>query len=151
MSDDLADLYQEMVLDHGKRPRNRRRIPGAHRSAEGFNPLCGDRVVVDLLLAADAPVIRDVAFEGSGCAVCMASASMMTEAVRGRSIENAVALAGRFRESLVQNQPMRADDDERLRSLQGVRRFPMRVKCATLPWHALTAAVRGEDSRVSTE
>jgi len=151
MSDDLAGLYQEMVLDHGKRPRNRRRIPGAHRSAEGFNPLCGDRVIVDLLLADGAAVISDAAFEGSGCAVCMASASMMTEAVRDLSIDDAVALAGRFRASLINDQPMRADDDERLRSLHGVRRFPMRVKCATLPWHALTAAVRGGESRVSTE
>jgi len=140
----LDELYQDVMLDHAKQPRNYRRIDDASGDAEGFNPLCGDRVHVYVTLAGDR--IEDIAFEGSGCAISTASASMMTEALEGRTRGEARDMFERFR-----NMVSGREDDgasavvEDLRALEGVRRFPMRVKCATLPWHAMLSAIRDEN------
>jgi nitrogen fixation NifU-like protein len=147
---DLRELYQEVILDHGKRPRNFRAVAAADRTAEGHNPLCGDKVVVYVTL--DDGVIADVAFQGAGCAISTASASMMTTRLKGKTIAEAEQLFERFHRLLTGE--ARPDDERALGSLQalgGVRAFPLRVKCASLPWHALRAALRDERARVSTE
>lgn len=146
MSSDLRSLYQEVILDHYKRPRNFGPLEGADRHADGYNPLCGDRVSVHLKLAGDG-TIEGVSFEGSGCAISTASASMMTEAVAGRSTEEALALHTRFHRALTDRE---GEGDlaglGKLEALSGVREYPVRIKCATLAWHALKAALeaRGE-------
>jgi len=142
MSEDVRNLYRDVVLDHARRPRNRRRIEGA-RSAKGDNPLCGDRVTVYAEVDGDA--VRDVAFEGAGCAISMASASMMTEAVRGRSPGDAARIADGLRAVVGAGGTVlpRAELGP-LAALAGVRGFPSRVKCALLAWIALEAALGGE-------
>ena len=148
MSDDLRDLYQEVIVDHSKRPRNLRANEAATHHAEGYNPLCGDRLT--LYLRVTDGVISDVAFEGAGCAISKASASMMTDAVKGRTIVEADALFERFHR-MVTTPPDRAVEDlGKLSSLAGVREFPVRVKCASLAWHTLKAAM-AQKPRVSTE
>lgn len=144
----LDDLYQDLMLEHAKQPRNFRRIADASADAEGFNPLCGDRVHVYMTLSDGR--IDDIAFEGSGCAISTASASMMTEALEGRTREEAQALFRRFRRMVSGEDVEPADQEglDELRALAGVRRFPMRVKCATLPWHAMLSAIGdGEDDQ----
>jgi nitrogen fixation NifU-like protein len=134
MSDDLRDLYQDLILDHGKRPRNFRAVSDANHEALGHNPLCGDRI--SLYVTTDANgIIQDAAFQGSGCAISVASASMMTEMLKGKTTD-ATGL----------------DEDavDRIKALAGVRDYPIRVKCATLPWHTLQAALKDE-KKVSTE
>lgn len=150
MSDDLNDLYQELIVDHAMRPHNRREIPDTGHVAQGDNPTCGDRVKVYVRLSGDR--LDDVSFTGAGCAVCMASASMMTDAVRDKSTSEADSLFNRFHD-LVTGQAAQDTDDGlgELAALGGVRRFPIRVKCATLPWHALRAALGAADKPVSTE
>ncbi|MCM2268468.1 MAG: SUF system NifU family Fe-S cluster assembly protein [Thermoanaerobaculia bacterium] len=146
---ELQDLYQEILLDHYKRPRNFGPLAASDGDAEGHNPLCGDRVEVHVKLDGDR--LTEVRFEGSGCAISTASASMMTEAVRGKSRQETAALYERFHELVTGAAPA---DDERLgelASLGGVREFPMRVKCATLAWHTLRAALEGGARSVSTE
>lgn len=146
---ELQDLYQEILLDHYKRPRNFGPLAASDGDAEGHNPLCGDRVEVHVKLDGDR--LTDVRFEGSGCAISTASASMMTEAVRGKTRQETAALYERFHELVTGAAPA---DDERLgelASLGGVREFPMRVKCATLAWHTLRAALEGGARSVSTE
>jgi nitrogen fixation NifU-like protein len=150
--DDLRDLYQEVILDHGKHPRNFRHPEDCNRHAEGDNPLCGDRLTVYLKVD-EAGVVRDVAFEGRGCAISMASASMMTEIVKGKTQTQAQALFERFHDFVTgrAGDDTAGDDDlEKLVVLAGVKQFPMRVKCATLAWHTMTAAMAGEQT-VSTE
>ena len=148
MSSELRELYQDIILDHNRRPRNFGALPAASHRAEGHNPLCGDQVAVAVQL--DGEVIRDIAFEGSGCAISTASASLMTEAVRGKTVEEALRLFGRFHAVLTGAAP--ADDElGKLAALEGVREYPMRVKCATLAWHTLKAALDREDLPVSTE
>jgi nitrogen fixation protein NifU and related proteins len=153
MSSDLRDLYQETILDHGRRPRNFRRIAGADRSAQGHNPLCGDRLT--LYLAMDGDRVKDAAFDGAGCAISTASASLMTEAVKGRTQVEAEALFGRFHDMLTApGEPGEEGDDEGLGKLavfSGVREFPMRIKCATLAWHTLRAALDHTHGEVTTE
>jgi len=147
---ELHDLYQEILLDHYKRPRNFGPLAGADGDAEGHNPLCGDRVHVHVKLDGDR--LGEVRFEGSGCAISTASASMMTEAVRGKTRADAEALYERFHD--VVTGAAAADDEAlgELAALAGVREFPMRVKCATLAWHTLRAALEGGGARrVSTE
>jgi nitrogen fixation NifU-like protein len=149
---DLRDLYQEIILDHTRHPRNFGPMPGANRTSEGHNPLCGDQIKVHVDLADG--VIRDIGFEGTGCAISTASASLMTEELRGRSLEEAQALFQKFHRLLTVGD---GADDPALESLtvfSGVREYPMRVKCATLAWHTLKAALEGEDpsqNTVSTE
>lgn len=135
---EMRELYQEMILDHHRHPRNSGRLAGANRQAEGFNPLCGDRVIVYALL--DGETIRDLSFEGTGCAICMASCSLMTEELKGRTIPEAEALFGRFHDLVTDGTPD-VDSLGKLAVFEGVREFPVRVKCATLPWHALRAAI----------
>lgn len=143
--DDLRDLYQEVILDHGRNPRNFRQ-PGDHnRHAEGDNPLCGDRLAVYLRID-DSGIVQDAAFEGHGCAISMASASIMTEMVRGRSEDEARALFDQFHRLVTGtdgDQEEGGVDLDKLVVMSGVREFPVRVKCATLPWHAMTAAMAG--------
>ena len=148
MSADLHDLYQEVILDHNRRPRNFRTIESG-RKAEGFNPLCGDRLTVYLRL--DGGVITDVSFQGSGCAISKASASLMTESVKGKTVEEAEALFGRFQRMIMAPPDSPADQMGKLTALAGVRQFPVRVKCASLAWHTLHAAIGARDELVSTE
>jgi nitrogen fixation NifU-like protein len=148
---DLRELYQEVILDHSKRPRNFHALPDANRKAEGYNPLCGDRETVYLELEDD--VVKDVAFEGAGCAISTASASMMTESVKGKTRAEADALVDRVH-GLVTGALPQAPGSPGLGKLEvfsGVREFPIRVKCATLPWHTFKAALQGDASTVSTE
>lgn len=142
----LDDLYQATILDHGRKPRNHRRLEGATHRAEGFNPLCGDRLVLELRVAGDC--IEDAAFEGCGCAISQASASLMSLEVKGLSTEEATGLSQRLRLALTKDGP--TDDLGELECLLGVRRYANRVKCATLAWHALDSAL-GEGGVVSTE
>jgi nitrogen fixation NifU-like protein len=149
---ELRDLYQEVILDHSKRPRNFGELAGANRRAEGYNPLCGDRETVYVRLEDD--VLKDVGFRGAGCAISTASASMMTESLKGKTREEAEALFGRFHDLITgadgRTETSRADLGK-LKVFSGVREFPVRVKCATLPWHTMKAALAGEDRTVSTE
>jgi nitrogen fixation NifU-like protein len=147
---DLRDLYQEVILDHNRKPRNFGRLAGANRSAEGFNPMCGDKLTLYLKLVDG--VIDDVRFEGSGCAISTASASLMTEALKGKSEAEVKAMFEGFHALLTTGDG--ADPAVplgKLRVLSGVREFPVRVKCATLAWHTLNAALRGESHPVSTD
>jgi nitrogen fixation NifU-like protein len=149
MLDDLRELYQEVILDHGKSPRNFRDVEDATAHAHGANPLCGDQLVVYLKVDGDGR-IEDVSFVGKGCAISVASASMMTELVKGRTIDEAREMFQRFHEMCTgddsgANSVLLEDDLEKLNVLSGVRAFPVRVKCATLPWHTLNAAMDGKD------
>jgi nitrogen fixation NifU-like protein len=152
MLDELRELYQEVILDHGKKPRNFRRPEHPTNEAAGRNPLCGDQLVVYLDIAADGR-IADAAFVGKGCAISMASAAMMTEIVKGKTVDEAKALFESFHHMCTDDdaEPVEGDEEmEKLQVLSGVRQFPVRVKCATLPWHTLTAAIEGV-KEVSTE
>ena len=150
IDDDLRDLYQEVILDHGKNPRNFRHPEDASHEALGNNPLCGDRLTVYLRLD-EKRNIRDAAFEGKGCAISIASASMMTDMVKGRPLAEAQALFERFHRMCTEDDDGGIADGfenelEKLRVMSGVRQFPMRVKCATLAWHTMNAAAEGEDA-----
>jgi nitrogen fixation protein NifU and related proteins len=150
VSTDLRELYQTVILDHNKRPRNQGSPPDANRHAEGHNPLCGDRLSVHVTV--DGGVVKDVGFEGQGCAISKASASLMTEAIKGRPIAEAERLFRAFHE-LVTSDPRVAPDTSQLGKLAvfgGVREFPIRVKCATLCWHTLNSAL-ADGGEVSTE
>lgn len=145
---ELSDLYQEVILDHNRRPRNFHALAGASHTAEGFNPLCGDRLTLYLKL--DGETIEDVSFVGSGCAISKASASMMTDALKGHTIAEANTLFDRFHRMVTTPPDQAVEDMGKLSSLAGVREFPVRVKCASLAWHTLKAAMGGE-RRTSTE
>jgi nitrogen fixation NifU-like protein len=152
MSSELRDLYQEVILDHNRKPRNFRKLASPTRDAEGYNPLCGDRVTVEIALEGD--VIRDIGFQGSGCAISRASASLMTADIKGKLVAEAEAVFARFRAMLTEN--FAGGDDAaaqlgKLAVFEGVREFPSRIKCATLPWHTLHAALAGQTEPVSTE
>ena len=148
---DLQDLYQEVLMDHNRRPRNFRKLENANRTADGFNPLCGDKIV--LYLDVEDGLITDVGFQGAGCAISRASASMMTDGIRGKTVEEAEELFSGFRE-LITRQPGEDVDTEALGDLEvlgGVAAFPARIKCATLSWHTLKAALNGKVEAVTTE
>jgi len=148
---DLRELYQQVVLDHNRSPRNFRTIPDATRTVEGTNPLCGDQITLYVVL--DGDVIQDVAFTGSGCAISQASASLMTAAVKGKRREEAEALFRAFH-AMVTGGPVNEPDTKtlgKLAALGGVRQFPARVKCANLAWHTLHEALHGSGDPVSTE
>ena len=152
--DDLRDLYQEVILDHGRKPRNFRRLEDADRHARGDNPLCGDRMELWVKLDGEGH-IADAAFQGKGCAISMASASLMTETVRGKSAAEAQELGTKFRELAMTGTcpdcgADLAEEMERLQVLGGVAEYPSRVKCATLAWHTLNAALDGT-KEVSSE
>ena len=145
----VEDLYQEIILEHNKRPRNFGPLAGATHSANGFNPLCGDEIRISLKV--DAGVIREVHFEGQGCAISRASASMMTESIRGKTVEAALALATSVVGALRgETKELVFEREGDVASLTGVSKFPARIKCATLAWHALEGALSGRQS-VSTE
>ncbi len=147
---ELSDLYQEVILDHNRRPRNFRVVERASRTREGYNPLCGDRLTLYVTLDGDR--IADVAFQGSGCAISKASASLMTEALKGKTIVDARALFERFHNMVTSSPDSPAPDLGKLSVLAGVREFPTRVKCASLAWHTLKAAVSEDGAGpVSTE
>jgi nitrogen fixation NifU-like protein len=145
---DLNELYQEVILDHNRRPRNYRRLDGASHHAEGYNPLCGDRVTVFVQIDGDR--ISDVAFEGSGCAISKASASLMTDRVKGSTVAEARDLFERFHRMVTTPPDQDVEELGKLSALAGVREFPVRVKCASLAWHTLKAAMDHED-KISTE
>ena len=146
---DLRDLYQEVILEHSKAPRNYRELQAADHKAEGYNPLCGDRYTVYLQMEGDS--IRDIGFQGSGCAISKASASMMTQSLKGKTRAEAQELFDNFHQVVTG----RANDDQaelgKLAVFSGVSEFPLRVKCATLAWHTLQAALEGKQEAVSTE
>ncbi len=147
---ELSELYQQVILDHNKKPRNFRKLETANHYAEGYNPLCGDHLTVYMNLEDDC--VTDVGFEGSGCAISKASASMMTQAVKGKSKEQAETLFKQFH-SMVTGELDEENEENTLGNLKifaGVREFPVRVKCATLPWHTMHAALNKED-QASTE
>ncbi len=146
---DLRDLYQEVILDHNRRPRNFGPLPAANRRAEGHNPLCGDRVTVYLDLVDGR--LQDIAFQGSGCAISTASASLMTEALKGLTLEDARGLFKGFHDLVTLGAAEGSPDLGKLAVFTGVREYPMRVKCATLAWHALMAALDAQDLPVTTE
>jgi nitrogen fixation NifU-like protein len=145
---ELSDLYQEVILDHNRRPRNFCALADASHRAEGYNPLCGDRLTLYLKVADG--VVRDVSFEGAGCAISKASASLMTDAVKGRTIGEVQALFERFHRMVTTPPDQTVEDLGKLSVLAGVREFPVRVKCASLAWHTLKAAMASQ-TRTSTE
>lgn len=148
--EELGDLYQELILDHYRNPRNFGVLPEANRSARGHNPLCGDRI--DLTVRLEGDRIADLRFRGAGCAISTASASLMTEAVKGRARPEALALFEKFHRKVTgREEEGAAQDLGKLDVFAGVREFPVRVKCATLAWHTLKAALEGEATTVSTE
>jgi nitrogen fixation NifU-like protein len=144
----LEDLYQEVILDHSKRPRNFHQMADATRRVEGYNPLCGDKLA--LFVKMDGDVVRDISFVGAGCAISTASASLMTESVKGKSRQEAVQMMERFHDLLTTEKPP-STQLGKLTVFSGVREFPVRVKCATLAWHTLISALDGEGEVVSTE
>ncbi|SHJ36277.1 nitrogen fixation protein NifU [Roseomonas rosea] len=146
MFDDLRDLYQEVILDHGRKPRNFRRLEAADLNARGDNPMCGDRM--ELFLDMEGDRIADASFQGRGCAISMASASLMTETVKGKTALEAREMAAKFREMAMTGACPECggaleEEMERLQVLSGVHEFPSRVKCATLAWHTLNTALDG--------
>jgi nitrogen fixation NifU-like protein len=151
MTLDVRELYREAILDHNRKPRNFRKLEEANRTAEGYNPLCGDKIKVHLRIENDR--VSDIGFEGSGCAISVASASMMTESVKGRTLPEVQTLFEKFHtlltsETSAGSQPI---DLGKLAVFAGVREFPIRVKCATLPWHTLRAAIESRPELVTTE
>ena len=145
---ELQDLYQEVILDHNKRPRNFRTIEHAQK-AEGYNPLCGDRVTI--YLRVENGRVADASFQGSGCAISKASASLMTDSVKGKTLREVDELFARFQRMITRAPDEPVEDLGKLSVLAGVRQFPVRVKCASLPWHTLRSAASARDEVVSTE
>lgn len=148
---DLDELYQQVILDHNRRPRNFGKLEGATKSVEGFNPLCGDHITVHVLLDQDR--IQDITFEGSGCAIAKASASIMTESVKGKTKQESETLFSKVHTMLTTGPDGKVETEGlgKLAVFAGVREFPVRVKCASLAWHTLHAALEGEQSSVTTE
>ncbi len=150
MFDDLRDLYQEVIFDHNRNPRNFRVMENADREVEGFNPLCGDRLT--LFLKMDGDQITDASFQGSGCAISTASVSLMTEIVKGKTEAEAEALFTQFHEMTTgKEDDINLEAIGKLAVLAGVREYPARVKCATLAWHTLDAALKNQEKSISTE
>ncbi|HMF56582.1 MAG TPA: SUF system NifU family Fe-S cluster assembly protein [Pyrinomonadaceae bacterium] len=147
---ELSELYQQVILDHNKKPRNFRKIESADRTSEGFNPLCGDQLTVYMQL--EDGVVKDISFEGSGCAISKAAASMMTQSIKGKSREEAETLFDEFHRMVTGELDEQSEPNHlgRLTIFAGVRDYPARVKCASLSWHTMHAALRGEGT-VSTE
>lgn len=146
---DLQDLYQEVIFDHNRNPRHFGKVEGANRHAKGFNPLCGDKMSLYLKVD-DKGMISDVSFEGTGCAISVASASLMTDVLVGKTIEDAEALFEKFHGMMMDDKDC-GEQLGKLQALSGVKDFPSRIKCATLAWHALQAALKDQDKPVSTE
>ena len=148
--DDLKNLYRDVIVDHNRAPRNFRKIAGATRVLEGFNPLCGDKLTVYLKM--DGELIQDLSFEGSGCAISVASASLMTERLKGKTRSDAESLFNQMHDLLTRSEPpVEVESLGKLAALAGVREYPSRVKCASLCWHTLKGALHGNAASVSTE
>ena len=148
---DLRELYQQVILDHSRSPRNFKELEDADRSAEGYNPLCGDQITVYLTLDGDR--VREASFKGSGCVISKASASLMTAVVKGKTVAEVEELFGNFRDMVTSGHDEEIDEESvgKLVVLKGVREFPVRVKCATLAWHTLRAALEDKAETVKTE
>ena len=148
---ELRELYQELIIDHSKRPRNFHPLPDPEHRADGYNPLCGDKVTV--YLNTEDGRVQDISFQGSGCAISTASASLMTETLKGRSRNEVAALFKKFHRLLTQDEAGTDDNPElgKLVVFSGVREFPLRVKCASLPWHTMNAALERKPETISTE
>ena len=152
---DLKQLYQDIILEHGKSPRNLGKCEGYSHDAKGYNPLCGDKVHVYLNLN-NGNKVQDISFEGSGCAISMASASIMTDLVKGKNVKVVKEIIEDFLSLIKENSELKSDkfiEDEKIKimSLSGVKQFPMRVKCATLSWHTLISAINNKKEEVNTE
>jgi nitrogen fixation NifU-like protein len=147
--DELKDLYREVILDHNKRPRNFGELADANRVIDGVNPLCGDKLTLYLKVEGD--TVRDIKFKGSGCAISVASSSLMTERVKGASVATTLELFDKVHDLLTGAEAEPAADLDKLAALAGVRDYPTRVKCASLAWHALKAALASADRQISTE
>lgn len=146
---DLRELYQEVIIDHNRNPRNHHSMDQATNRANGFNPLCGDKLTVYIRLENN--VLQDISFVGCGCAISQASASLMTDALQGKTVDEAHALFQQFHRMLTQNDPIPQLSVDKLTVLAGVRTFPARVKCATLAWHTMEAALKNDVGIVVTE
>ena len=148
MFDDLSELYQQVILDHSKSPRNFRKLENANRTAQGHNPLCGDNITLYLIM--DGEVIKDIGFQGAGCAISKASASILTDTLKGKTKADVKALFDKVHDMVTTG---KVNDGEigKLAVFAGVHKFPARVKCAILPWHAVVAAVEGRQEPVTTE
>ena len=149
MMSDLRDLYQEVIIDHSRRPRNFGKLDQANHRAEGYNPLCGDQLTIYLKI--DDSVIRDAGFEGAGCAISTAAASLMTDALKGKTVPEAEAMFAGFHALVTGETTSATAELGKLKVLGGVREFPARVKCATLAWHTLNAALHDKSGTVTTE
>jgi nitrogen fixation NifU-like protein len=147
MFDDLTDLYQQLILDHSKSPRNFRVLPDANRTAQGTNPLCGDHYTIYAKVEGD--IVKELAFQGSGCAISKASASILTDTLKGKKKAEVMALFDKVHEMVMTGKTL--GDLGKLGALAGVHKFPARVKCAVLPWHAVVAAIEGKSEPVTTE
>ena len=152
---DLKELYQEIILDHGKNPRNLRKTENFNKDAKGHNPLCGDKVHVYLKLDEDKKV-QDISFEGQGCAISMASASIMTDLVKGKEEHEVKEIVKDFLEMIkekdkLNNKILEENEKTKLMCLSGVKKYPMRVKCATLSWHTLTSAIDNTQQEINSE
>ena len=152
---DLKDLYQEIILDHGKNPRNLKKSDNFNKDAKGHNPLCGDKVHI-FLKVDENNKISDIAFEGSGCAISMASASIMTDLMKEKKEVEVKELVNDFLEMIKQNPELKSkileeNEKTKLMSLSGVKKYPMRVKCATMAWHTLTAAMKNSNEKINTK
>ena len=152
---DLKELYQEIILDHGKNPRNLRKTENFNKDAKGYNPLCGDKVHVYLKLN-ESKKVEDISFEGQGCAISMASASIMTDLVRGKEEYEVKDIVNDFLEMIkekdkLNNKILEEDEKTKLMCLSGVKKYPMRVKCATLSWHTLTSAINNSQAEINSE
>ena len=145
----MRELYQELIIDHGKRPRNFRCISGATHSLVGHNPLCGDRL--ELFIDCKKDLLADIAFQGEGCAICMASASLMSQALKGQSKAEALSLFDTFYSALMNDADTDTEKLGKLEALLGVSQYPTRVKCATLAWHTMKSALENANKKVSTE
>ncbi len=146
---DLKDLYQEVIVDHNKNPRNFGKLESANKTLEGFNPLCGDKLT--LYLKTNGDMIEDISFDGSGCAISVASASLMTEIMKGKTVAEAEALFDKFHHLITTHDELDIAELGKLAALAGVREYPARVKCATLCWHTLNSALHGDETPVTTE
>ena len=152
---ELKELYQEIILDHGKNPRNLRKTDNFNKDAKGYNPLCGDKVHVYLKLN-ESKKVEDISFEGQGCAISMASASIMTDLVRGKEEREVKEIVNDFLEMIkekdkLNNKILEDDEKTKLMCLSGVKNYPMRVKCATLSWHTLTSAINNSQAEINSE
>jgi len=146
---DIKDLYQEIIVDHNRSPRNFGKLDDADKTIEGFNPLCGDKLI--LYLKIEDQKIDDISFDGSGCAISVASASLMTDAMKGKSLTEAETLFNEFHNLITTDDDVDTEQLGKLAALAGVKDYPARVKCASLCWHTLHSAIQGDDTPVSTE